>query len=196
MIRYDGAVLAGGRSSRMGTDKAFLPLDDGVLLDRPLAALSGAERRLLVGVDADRFAMLDRAGWTAIADDEPGEGPLGGVLTAMRAADHDICVMLACDLPHITSTAVEHLVASLGSADVAVPIVGGRAQWVAAAWHRRSLPRLVAAWEAGERSIRRAVGPRRVVHVLHADARAFVDVDTPGDLLTIEPGSGTPSPAR
>ena len=98
-LPFTGAVLTGGRSTRMGTDKAFVEVDGRPMAGRVAAALraAGAAEVLAVGGDLDRLPSLgfDRA----VPDRHPGEGPLGGLLTALAAAGHDVVVVLACDVP-------------------------------------------------------------------------------------------------
>jgi molybdopterin-guanine dinucleotide biosynthesis protein A len=119
-------------------------------------------------------------GVAAIADDHPGEGPLGGILTALRAAPEDVEVVLvvACDLVAPSPAALETTVAALGDADVAVP--QGR-EWLHAAWHRRALPELATRFAAGERSVHRAVEGLAVT-VVDVDPLACVDADVVEDL--------------
>ncbi len=78
-----GAVLAGGESSRMGTDKAFIAVHGEPMVLRAVRALqnAGAQTTVVVGGDTPRFKAM---GLTTLADDHPGEGPLGAVLTALR----------------------------------------------------------------------------------------------------------------
>ena len=79
-----GVVLAGGASSRMGADKAFIEIEGEPMVVRAVGALraAGAEPALVVGGDAARLGAL---GLDAVADRYPGQGPLGGVLTALGA---------------------------------------------------------------------------------------------------------------
>ncbi|MCY4176083.1 MAG: molybdenum cofactor guanylyltransferase [Acidimicrobiaceae bacterium] len=79
-----GAVLAGGASSRMGTDKAFIVVDGEPMVLRAARALqaAGVRRTVVVGGDEPRLKAL---GLETLADDHPGEGPLGAVLTALTS---------------------------------------------------------------------------------------------------------------
>ena len=92
-----GAVLAGGRSSRFGSDKALARMADGLtLLDHAIAGLA-------VHVEAMVICGRTRAGFTGVADrPAPDMGPLGGLNAALHyAADHGFIGVLTtgCDMP-------------------------------------------------------------------------------------------------
>lgn len=168
----------------MGRDKALL-----VAGGRPLAviaagalAAAGAVEVVAVGGDLDG---LRRAGLAAVPDDEPGLGPVGGIVTALRRAPADPVAVLACDLPRADPAAVAAVVAALAgdpAADAAVAVAGGRRQWLFGAWRRRCAGPLAEALAAGERAVRLAAAGLAVVEVAVPDPAAVADADTPGDL--------------
>ena len=177
---YEGFVLAGGQSRRMGRDKAMLPVGGRPLISVSIDALGDAERVTVVG-GPDRS---DELGVPWIADAVGGGGPLVGLLTALGHARAEAVVVLACDLPAVTRSVPARLLAALGDADAAVPIIGGRPQWTASAWRTRALPMVRAAHEAGRRSVWAAAGELRLVFLLDR-AREYADVDTPADLESL-----------
>jgi molybdopterin-guanine dinucleotide biosynthesis protein A len=168
----------------MGRDKALLRL--GGL---PLAAIvgnalrgAGADPVLAVGGDGPALARL---GLSPVPDDHPGEGPLGGVITALAFSPTPVVAVLGCDLPGARAAAVAAVVEALAGradADVAIPVVDGRRALVHAAWRRSAGPALAAAFAAGERSLAGAVARLRVVEVPDLDPAWLADVDVPADL--------------
>lgn len=177
--RYAGAVLIGGSSTRMGADKATLDFNGSPLVDAPVAALRHGSMVALVG---GHSIMHDDAEVTWVADEHPGSGPLGGLISALRWSTEEVTVVLACDLPFIDIDAVERLVSAIGTADGCVPLVDGRKQWLAAAWNRSALPILLHSYEDGERSLRRCISELSVAWLLDSRPERFVDVDTPADV--------------
>lgn len=99
---FAAVLLAGGRSSRMGCDKAGLVIDGLPLWQRQLAKLRALEPRELFisGRPAGPYAG---AGMEVLADAEPGLGPLSGIAAALRRAESPLILVLAIDLPAMTS---------------------------------------------------------------------------------------------
>lgn len=134
---WTGVVLAGGRSSRMGRDKALIEIGGRTLLQRALDTLAPHVDELLVIGDPEKYGHVAAR---VIADDIPGVGPLGGITTAMRHAQHARLLVLACDMPHVTSRLVERLKEGLTEGRSAfVPACDGQVEPLAAAYHRQCL---------------------------------------------------------
>jgi len=178
---FVGAVLAGGSSTRMGRDKAFIEVAGEPLVQRVARALdaAGAPRIFVVGGDLPRLRSL---GLDAVPDLHPREGPLGGVLTAMAACDAAVLAILATDLIAADPAAILAVVDALGAHDVAVPVAGGRRHFHHAAWHRSAQERLEATFGAGERAIKRAVVALAVAEVHGIAPEHLADADTPDEL--------------
>lgn len=183
---FAGAVLCGGSSRRMGRDKALVELDGRPLVLVAARALldAGAERVAAVGGDGAALAAL---GLEPVADDHPGEGPLGGLLSALRWALAPAVVVLSCDLVALGAPEVRAVLAGLAGApgaDLAAPRRGGQPQLLTAAYRPRCLGPLAARFAAGERAVRRAVaGSGLVVEVVEGvDPDRLADADTPAQL--------------
>lgn len=189
-LTFSGAVLAGGSSRRMGRDKAFADHRGRPLAGIARSALVEAGAAEVLSVGGDRV-RLGRLGFTAIPDDTPGEGPLGGLLTALRAAESPWVVVLACDLPHAGAATVVELLSHAGEGvDAVAPLLDGRPLATHAAWRRDCRERLGAAFAAGERRLGAALELVRVRRVVVGDPATLLDVDSPEDLRAARAGAG------
>lgn len=169
----------------MGHDKAFAPFEGRPLAEIARCALveAGAVEVFSIGGDEARLAAL---GFTAIPDDAAGEGPLGGLLTALRAAPTDWVAVLATDLPHASAATVRELLARTGDGDDAVvPLLDGRPQPAHALWRRDCRKTLEPLFAAGERRLRQATHHLRTRLVTVCDPTSLRDVDTPADLQAL-----------
>ena len=181
LAAFDGAVLAGGASTRMGRDKALIEVDGVPMVTIAVDALRGAGASDVWVVGGDREA-IEALGHRWVPDRHPGDGPLGGVITALAEATADVVAVLACDHVAAAAPAVRIVVGALGDGDVAVPVVEGRSQTLHAAWRRSALERLEVVFEAGGRSVRDGLAVLDVVQILDGDPCWFADADTPDDL--------------
>ena len=177
-VRLAGAVLVGGHSRRMGRDKAMLEVDGHPMAERVARALEAAGVSDVVFVGGDARPL----GRRHLADRYPGQGPLGGLLTALGGLEADLVVVAACDLPWLDAATIEALLSGLGTADVAVARTD-RLEPLCGMWRRSTTLEVVeSAFAGGERAIHRALAGLRVVEVPVAP-RALTNVNAPEDLL-------------
>ncbi len=178
---FSGAVLTGGASARMGTDKAFVEIDGTPLAEIAHRALTAAGARDVhaIGGDLDRLRAL---GLDAHADEHPGEGPLAALVLALREATCPLVFVLACDMPALDPAAIARLVVECDGVDAAVPVCDGIPQPLSAAYARRARDTLAAAFRAGERSPRRALSRLEWRAVVDLDPSQLVDLDEPSDV--------------
>lgn len=178
---FSVAILIGGDSSRMGADKATYEVDGVPMAARVAMAAesAGAAEILLVGGTQARAKKLTGT-WKK--DAFPGEGPLGGVITALKAAGNDSVVVLSCDMPFITDAVIQSLVRGLGDAQASVGRTD-RLNWLCAAWSREEcLGTLQTVWKRNERAVHRAAVLLDVAEV-PVPAVAVRNINTPEDLL-------------
>lgn len=172
-----GAVLCGGASSRMGCDKATLVVD-GLALSRRMAdSLAAAGCSPVVGVGGEPSALTG-VGLRHIADQHPGEGPLGGVLTALSLGAP--CLVVACDLPRLGAATLSSLIDALGDHDAAIAR-SDRVEPLCAVWSARSAALLQIKFDAGERAVYRAIADLNVAWV-RVPPEELRNVNTPADL--------------
>ncbi|MBS1849640.1 MAG: molybdenum cofactor guanylyltransferase [Acidobacteria bacterium] len=116
-------VLAGGKSSRMGTDKAFLKWNGQSLLQRALALGASVAEEVFIAGDPARFSPYGRV----VGDIFPEHGPLGAIHAALRATGKEWNLMLAVDMPLVESGLLSFLfeVARQSDAVVTVPRLAG-----------------------------------------------------------------------
>jgi molybdopterin-guanine dinucleotide biosynthesis protein A/rhodanese-related sulfurtransferase len=167
----------------MGSDKALVDLGGAPLVSYARDTLCEAGAVEVIAVGGDRDA-LDRLGLRTVADRFPGQGPLGGIVTGLSAANTDAVVVLACDQPALDAPLVRKLLGRLrgSDADAVVPVIDGRRLALSAAYRARAGRLLGEAFTAGERAPHRALDRLDVHELRGLDASTFVDLDNPDDL--------------
>lgn len=175
MNTADGFVMAGGRSLRMGRDKALLPWGGTTLLGHALDRLRAVCARVMV-LSGPEPRYLDQ-GAPVLADSVPGAGPLGGLLTALEHAHGAAALLLAVDLPFVPAALLAHLVEAVADADAAVPVVGGRPHPLCAAYGPACLDAVRRRVAGGDLKMTSFWGDVRVRRLGEAELGAFGDPD-------------------
>jgi len=151
MPDFSGFVLAGGRSSRMGTDKAFLEFDGRTLLARALDLLHRLTPEARIVGPAAKFVAYG----PVVEDIYTGRGPLAGIHAALSSSATDLNLILAVDLPLITESFLQFIVECARASDavVTVPRIAGGYQPLCAVYRRAFWPLAQAALESGRNKI-------------------------------------------
>jgi molybdopterin-guanine dinucleotide biosynthesis protein A len=164
----------------MGRDKALLPYRGAPLWQAVAAAVeSAAGSATLIG-DPARYTS---SAYHAIPDRYPGEGPLGGILTALHHTEADWNLIVACDMPELSPGFLTQLLvaAETAGAEALVPVgPGGRPEPLCAVYHRRALAAIETAFGAGTRKVTTALEGRAVLYPV-SEVTHFQNVNTPED---------------
>lgn len=104
-----GIVLAGGQSSRFGSNKALAVWKEETLLERALDLLKPFCREVYIGGDYPEYSSLTSA---ILPDTQPNLGPLGGIYTALAHTDTPYLLFLTCDMPLMNSWLIERLLSA------------------------------------------------------------------------------------
>jgi molybdopterin-guanine dinucleotide biosynthesis protein A len=101
------AILAGGKSTRMGTDKALVEFQGRTLLARSLDLARALSANVRIVGSRDKFAQFA----PVVEDEFPNCGPLGGIHAALRSSHTDLNLVLAVDMPFVTQPLLQYLIA-------------------------------------------------------------------------------------
>jgi molybdopterin-guanine dinucleotide biosynthesis protein A len=167
-----GVLLVGGASTRFGSPKALAIVEGETLAARAWRLLGEAcDEHIAVGKRADALPLP----FDVVDDGTDVRAPIAGVVAGLRAARHDVAVVIPVDVPRLTPAAVLELAAACR--DVAVPPSGP----LPGAYRRTALPALEAALVAGRLALRDAIAELDVATV-ELDDGLLVNVNTPGDV--------------
>jgi len=129
--------------------------------------------------DPQRYASL---GFPVVPDAFPGEGPLGGIVTALRHSRADWILAAACDMAGVSGEFLRRVIeaAEAGRADALLPVgPSGRPEPLCAAYNRRALPALEAAFGGGVRGVKIALERVRTATLAAPEMEAIRNVNTP-----------------
>jgi molybdopterin-guanine dinucleotide biosynthesis protein A len=128
-------VLAGGQSTRMGVDKAFVQLEGCTLLAHALALAKNVTSDVRIVGSPQKFAAFGEV----VEDEFPQHGPLAGIHAALRASSSELNLMLAVDMPFVEVPFLEYLfqeAARHESVMVTIPIAAGAWQTLCAVYRK------------------------------------------------------------
>ena len=181
-------VLAGGRSRRMGRDKARLPAGDGTLVDHLVRRLAPVVDETIVAGGA---ANPGPAGGRWIEDRYSGMGPLAGLHAGLVEAAHPLVWVVACDLPDVEPRLGALLRNLAAGVEAVVPRVGDQPEGVCALYQRSLAPRIEMMLQAGEHRVQDLLARVEVRYVTAAELRwidpelrSFRNINTPADYET------------
>jgi molybdenum cofactor guanylyltransferase len=196
-------ILAGGRSSRMGRDKAMLSPGGTPLLMRIAALLAPLTGPPIIVGPPTRYAAL---GYNVIPDDGASIGPLGGIATALRHSNQGWNLIVGCDMPFLTSRWLDYLIdrAVESNADAVIPQSAVGTEPLCAIYRKICITPLLAAIARGTRKVTDALTSLKIDTVIpeqwkpfDESGHLFKNMNTPGDfdeantILERDPGGDT-----
>jgi molybdopterin-guanine dinucleotide biosynthesis protein A len=187
------AILAGGQSRRFGgRDKSALRVNGRSLLERQMAALAPLANDLMV-VHGESPLALVTARARLVRDRVPGCGPLAGLDAALAAARHDVLLVVACDMPFLTTPLLDCLLSLAGEGDAVVPETEDGYHPLCAVYNRSCHDAVARHLAEGRLALRELLAVLQVRTVAHDEIARFGDprrllanVNTPAAFEHIE----------
>lgn len=179
-------VLAGGRSSRMGSSKALLPFDDEPLIVHIVRRLQSLFPEIVVVAAPGQ--ELPSMPVKVVHDDVAYQGPVGGIYYGLEAAGGELGFVTSCDSAFASLALVSHLVAQAAAYDVVVPRWDGRLQPLLAVYRNTVRPFLRAQLSNGELrpvhlfdKVRTLIVEPDEIRRFDPDGASFFNMNTPDD---------------
>jgi molybdenum cofactor guanylyltransferase len=117
--KYSGILLAGGKSMRMGQDKAFMRYGESCLYEYSLAVLKTFSEDIFISSSNPGFSHLN---YRIIEDELPGIGQIGGIYACLKRIRNSRAIVLPCDLPLITGKIIEILIENYKAYDICIAL--------------------------------------------------------------------------
>jgi molybdopterin-guanine dinucleotide biosynthesis protein A len=173
MLQFTVAILAGGKSSRMGVDKSFVPLLGQPMIERVLARVSnlGQHETILVTNRPDDYSHLSLPMYTDVI---PEKGSLGGIYSAITYSQNDYTLALACDMPFVNPELLRYMLTLCAEFDIIVPRVDGYPQGLHAIYRKTCLGPIGEQLEADRLKV---IGFYDSVRVRYLDEPEYLPLD-------------------
>jgi molybdopterin-guanine dinucleotide biosynthesis protein A len=185
------AILAGGLSRRMGTNKSFVLLAGKPLIEHVIERVSALRLPvLLITNTPEQYASF---GLPIYGDVYPQRGSLGGLYTALHYSLTDYTLCVACDMPFLNVDLLRYMLGLRSGADSVVPYIAGNYESLHAIYHQSCIPVMRAQLEQGQLRISNIYSQLQVRQVTEVevdrfdpDQRSFANLNTPADVAHIQ----------
>lgn len=138
--KITGVILAGGKSSRMGFNKAEAEVSGETMLVRMIEKLCEVTPNIIVSSGSISYPDIP---WLQIPDEFPQNGPMGGIYSVLKASTSCLNLIVSCDIPLVSVSLLKYIVseAKENGALVTVPVdCTGNQQMLCAVYHKDILP--------------------------------------------------------
>ena len=178
-----GYILAGGKSSRMGSDKGLMLLDGKPLILPIIEQLKPAVDKLVIVSNNQAYAAL---GHELITDIVKDIGPAGGIYSALSHSKTDKNFILSCDMPFVTTAAIEFIIRQPSSSQIVLPVHNGQMEPMFGLYSRSCLTQWHALIQQGFLKLQEMVGRFDLLKLEVSDNpvfanNLFVNINTPED---------------
>ncbi|MGD1153031.1 MAG: molybdenum cofactor guanylyltransferase [Syntrophales bacterium] len=185
-----GVILSGGKSARMGMNKAFLEIEGKRLIDRTMLIFRAIFREVIL-VTNSPLDYLDQDCIIA-SDIFKNKGALGGIYTGLFYASYNHAFVSACDMPFINRSFIEHMIEYADRYDIVVPKPSDGLQPLHAIYSKRCLPPIKKLMDMDSlkitgfyRGLKTMVIKEETIKSFDPEGKMFINVNTRKDLEQI-----------
>jgi molybdenum cofactor guanylyltransferase len=185
-----GVILSGGKSRRMGENKAFLPVNGERLIDRTIRLFRAVFKEVII-VTTSPLDYLDQ-GAAIVTDIFPEKGALGGIYTGLFYAREEYAFIAACDMPFLNRAFMEYMISRTAGYDIIIPATPDGLQPLHAVYTRRCLPVIRGLLERNRLKITGFYPGHRLLTISHEvirsfdpEGKMFLNVNTRSDLRNL-----------
>jgi len=200
-----GIILAGGKSTRIGTNKPQLKIGKGHLIDRVLGTLSQFTSSILIVTAEDQIGPVKSAAPSTrmVKDIYPGKGPLGGIYTGLMYAETSYSIVVGCDMPFLNSGLIKYLIDGASGFAAVAPKIGWMIQPLHAIYSKSCVPSIEALIRQDQLQIIKLFNQVNTRYITEKEIDqfdpghlSFLNINTEGDLLEAEALMGARSAQR
>lgn len=182
-----GVILAGGKSSRMGTDKCLMEFQGEKMISRAMDVFRGLFSEIIIVTNLP-LEYLDQDA-RIVTDIFPGKGPIGGIHTGLFFSSTEHAFFAACDMPFFNTEFISYMISRIGNYDIVVPDTEKGFQPLHAVYSRKCLNRIKSLILEDRlkvtgfyKSFRVLPISREEIARFDPEGRTFFNVNTPEDL--------------
>jgi molybdopterin-guanine dinucleotide biosynthesis protein A len=167
-------ILAGGKSSRLGQNKALQVIDGKSLIQRVVDRLAILSTEIIIATaHGEAIPCSSTVRIKTVADIYPRKGPLGGIHSGLTASSNPRAIVVSCDTPFLSASLLEYMTQTLADSDVALPRIGEMIEPLCAVYSKNCLAPIQKLLERDERQIRKLFSMVKVKYVEEDEINSF-----------------------
>lgn len=168
-------ILSGGKSSRMGTNKALLKINKKTNIERIADNLKVLfDDIILVTNEPEQYQFL---GLKMVSDQYPGMGPLAGVHAGLEASDFEVNFVVACDMPFVSVELANALVNNCSHYDAVVPVINGKQHPLFSVFKKETANQIEQSIAGGRLRVKHLLDDLKVLYVTETELQAYSQLD-------------------
>lgn len=183
-----GIILAGGKNSRMGTNKAFLDINGSRIIDHVITVFKKLFAEIII-VTNSPLSYVEFSDTLIVTDIYKGKGALGGIYTGLFYSKFDRAFVAACDMPFLDEYFIRYLTEQKGTFDVIVPLPSKGYQPLHAIYSRSCLPYIKKMILSDRlkiddlyKDVKLHTIEEEIIKSFNKHGRLFININTPKDL--------------
>jgi molybdenum cofactor guanylyltransferase len=187
-----GIILAGGKNTRMGVNKAFLKIDGVRLIDKILSVYQNIFSEMII-VTNDPLSYIEFKDTMIVTDIYKGKGSLGGIYTGLFYAKNDYSFIAACDMPSLNEDFILYMIEQTHKHDIIAPELTEGFQALHAIYSRRCLPTIKKMILSDKLKIVGLYKEMRLLKIteekikpFNKDGNIFININTPDDFKSYQ----------
>ena len=166
-----GLILAGGKSSRFGKNKALVEVGGVRLIERVIKVMGSVFKQVIIITNTpDEYAYLKLP---MIEDLIKGLGPLGGLYTGLESISNETGFFVACDMPFLSEPLIRHIVEFRNEFDVILPKIDWKIEALHGLYNKRCLPAIRELIDSQQYQVIRFFPKMRVKYLDEAEIRKY-----------------------
>ena len=182
-MRITGIILAGGKSSRMGEEKAFIMFNGVRLIERAISVLESFCDTILISSDNEALACF---GYPVVEDEHKGIGPIAGLVTALKVSQNPHHLVIPCDTPFVGPIVYERLIRSSEGYDAVIAGTScGLREPLIGYYHRTALTAIQNQISRGDFKLQNALDSMNMKVIVFPQKSCFKNINAPSDLVSL-----------
>lgn len=176
-------ILAGGKSSRMGTDKGLMLINGKPMLQHIIVAVAAISNNIIIVSNKSAYQQF---GCPVVKDEVKNAGPLAGIFSGLKFANTAKNIVLSCDVPFVNEQLVSFLIENSKNFDVTIAQKDEQLHPLIGVYSKKCLPIFEKELMQQQFKVRLALQKVKlnIVNVNQFEAAHFININTPTDLKT------------